>query len=50
MAVRGFVWFMFLNGAIVFADGGMRVLGILAVGTVSLAWLMKLFRQTVPAR
>lgn len=47
--VRGFLFFMFVNGAVVFADGGMRVLGILAVGTVSTAWLIRSFRQTAPA-
>ena len=48
--VRGFLFFMFLNGAIVFADGGMRVLGTFAVAAVSVSWLMKSFRPTVPAR
>lgn len=50
LLVRGFLFFMFVNGAIVFADGGMRVLGVLAVAAVSISWLIKSFRPTVPAR
>lgn len=49
-AVRAFVWFMFVNGAVVFADGAMRVLGVLAVGSVTLSWLTTRFRQPAPAR
>jgi hypothetical protein len=45
--VRGFLFFMFLNGAVIFADGWMRVLGILSVGLVSIAWLKSYF---MPAR
>ena len=41
-AIHGFLFFMFVNGAVVFADGWMRVIGIIAVGTVSLAWSTKL--------
>jgi len=37
-AVRGFLWFMFLNGAVVFAQGGMRWLGAAAVLAVAVAW------------
>jgi len=37
-AVRGFVWFMFLNGAVVFARGWMRALGAAAVLAVAAAW------------
>ncbi len=29
--IRGFIFFMFLNGAVVFADGLMRIVGIVAV-------------------
>jgi hypothetical protein len=47
--VRGYLYFMFLNGAVVFADGWMRVLGAASVGIVSGSWLIKSFRQTVPA-
>lgn len=36
--VRGFLFFMFLNGAVVFADGWMRVLGIAAIAAVLVAW------------
>lgn len=48
--VHGFLFFMFVNGAIIFADGWMRLLGILAVGIVGTTWLTRLFGQTVPAR
>ncbi len=37
-ALRGVFVFMFLNGAIIFAGGGMRVLGIIAVSVVIAAW------------
>jgi len=37
--VRGFAAFMFLNGAVIFADGWMRVLGTIACATVAVAWL-----------
>ena len=48
-SIHGFLFFMFFNGAIVFADGWMRLLGIIAVGAVSIAWSTKLFEQKVPA-
>ena len=48
-AVHGFLFFMFVNGAIVFADGWMRMIGIAAVGAVSLAWSTKLFAQKAQA-
>lgn len=38
MFVRGFLFFMFVNGAVIFADGWMRVLGIAAIVAVSAAW------------
>ena len=47
--VRGFLFFMFVNGAIVFADGGMRLLGVAAVGLVSITWSTRLFKPTVLA-
>lgn len=37
--VDGFVWFMFLNGAVIFADGWMRAIGGAAVLTVLIAWI-----------
>lgn len=37
-SVRGFLFFMFVNGGFVFADGWMRVLGAAATLTVMLAW------------
>lgn len=48
--IHGFLFFMFVNGAIIFADGWMRLLGIVAVGVVGTTWLTRFFRQTVPAR
>jgi hypothetical protein len=36
--ITGFFLFMFLNGAVVFADGMMRVLGAAAVLVVAWAW------------
>jgi hypothetical protein len=33
-AVRGFIFFIVLNGAVVFADGWARLIGIAAVGSV----------------
>lgn len=36
--VHGFVWFMFLNGAVIFADGWMRAIGAIAVLLVAVAW------------
>jgi hypothetical protein len=37
-ALRGFLWFMFLNGAVVFAHGPRRWLGAVAVTAVAGAW------------
>ena len=37
--VRGFAAFMFLNGAVIFANGWMRLLGTIACATVAVAWL-----------
>ena len=37
-AVRGFLWFMFVNGAVVFARGWVRWLGAAAVLAVAAAW------------
>jgi hypothetical protein len=48
-SVRSFLFFMFFNGAIVFADGGMRLLGVAAVAVVSITWLTRLFRRTATA-
>jgi hypothetical protein len=48
--VRGFLFVMFLNGAVIFADGWMRVLGVLSVGLVSITWLKSYFRPARLAR
>jgi hypothetical protein len=37
-AVRAFLWFMFLNGTVVFAPGRMRWMGAAAVLAVAVAW------------
>ena len=37
--IRGFVWFMFLNGAVIFADGWMRAIGAAAVLAVRVSWV-----------
>jgi len=39
--VHGFVWFMFLNGAVIFADGWIRAIGGLAVPLVAVAWVSR---------
>lgn len=36
--VRGFLWFMFLNGAVVFVPGWRRAVGAAAVLAVAVAW------------
>jgi hypothetical protein len=43
LAVRGFIFFMFLNGAVVFADGWMRVLGAASVGIVTVEWCRRVW-------
>lgn len=35
---RGFLFFMFVNGGVVFADGWMQAIGGAAVAAVTLAW------------
>lgn len=37
-AVRGFLWFMFVNGAVIFADGWVPWLGGAAALAVAVAW------------
>jgi hypothetical protein len=39
--IRGVFFFMFLNGAVIFADGWMRVLGVAACAAVAAAWVRK---------
>lgn len=40
-ASRGFIFFIMLNGAVIFADGGARVLGALAITVAGASWLLK---------
>jgi hypothetical protein len=43
-AIRGFIFFIMVNGAVVFADGLARVLGGVAVAAVAVAWLRRTLR------
>jgi hypothetical protein len=47
-AVHGFIFFMFLNGAVIFADGWMRTAGLVATATVALAWYRRWRRPSAP--
>ena len=42
--IHGFLFFMFVNGAVVFADGWMRLLGIAAVAVAGVAWWIRPYR------
>ena len=44
VAVHGFIFFIMVNGAVVFADGLARVVGLAAVSAVVVAWLRRAFR------
>jgi len=44
VAVHGFIFFIMVNGAVVFADGLARVVGVAAVSAVVVAWLRRAFR------
>jgi hypothetical protein len=41
LAVHGFIFFIIVNGAVVFADGWARILGGVAVSAVALAWVVR---------
>jgi hypothetical protein len=41
IAVRGFIFFIIVNGAVVFADGLARLVGIGATSLVVMTWLLK---------
>jgi hypothetical protein len=41
LAVHGFIFFIIINGAVVFADGWARTVGAVAVSAVALAWLVR---------
>jgi hypothetical protein len=45
-AVRGFIFFIMLNGSIVFADGWARLLGLAAVGSVIASFVWHSLRGT----
>ena len=44
VTIRGFIFFIIVNGAVVFADGLARVLGLAAVSLVAVTWLRRLNR------
>jgi hypothetical protein len=44
LAVHGFIFFIMVNGAVVFADGLARLLGVAAVAVVTVAWLRRFNR------
>jgi hypothetical protein len=44
LAVHGFIFFIMVNGAVVFADGLARLLGGAAVSVVAVAWLRRFSR------
>ena len=41
MASRGFIFFIMLNGAVVFADGWARAIGAMAIALVVTSWFLK---------
>jgi hypothetical protein len=41
IAVRGFIFFIIVNGAVIFADGWARVLGAASVMLVVASWFLK---------
>jgi hypothetical protein len=41
LTVHGFIFFIIVNGAVVFADGWARILGGVAVSAVALAWIVR---------
>jgi hypothetical protein len=48
--IRGFLFFMFLNGAVVFADGWMRALGAAATAAVTVTWSRTVLRSWTAMR
>jgi hypothetical protein len=44
VAIRGFIFFIILNGAVVFADGLARIVGIVAVSIVAVTWFRRFTR------
>jgi hypothetical protein len=42
--IRGFIFFIIVNGAVVFADGLARLLGIVAVSVVAVTWFRRFKR------
>ena len=44
LAVHGFIFFIMVNGAVMFADGLARLLGGTAVAVVAMAWLRRFNR------
>ena len=46
LAVRGFIFFMIVNGAVIFADGFARVMGMMCVTAVARAWAARAWRSS----
>jgi hypothetical protein len=44
VTIRGFIFFIILNGAVVFADGLARIVGIVAVSIVAVTWFRRFTR------
>ena len=41
LAIRGFIFFIILNGAVVFADGWARIVGVVSVMLVVASWFLR---------
>lgn len=48
LAIRGFIFFIIVNGAVIFADGWARVVGLVATSAVVIAWLVKRWLRQRP--
>ena len=44
LAVHGFIFFIMVNGAVVFADGVARIVGVASTSAVIINWLRRLTR------
>ena len=45
LAIRGFIFFVIVNGAVIFADGLARLVGIASTSLVLAAWFLKLWSR-----
>jgi hypothetical protein len=46
LSIRGFIFFIIINGAVIFADGLARLVGVVCVAIVLLAWTARRFQVT----